>query len=111
MGNGRKKGFDRAVTARSNGTLAFVFNKTSMGGWGLAEGHKQRVARRLPEMPESPEFAPRVRAGVACAGVEKGRLKKARDFNRVPPDMWYCQNAPTFATLLEGESTHRPSNL
>src|SRR6201986_3956955 len=40
-----KKGFDRSVTARSKCSLVFVCNKTSMGGVGLAEGHRQRATR------------------------------------------------------------------
>jgi hypothetical protein len=30
-----RKSFDRAVTARSNCSWAFVLNKTSIAGWGL----------------------------------------------------------------------------
>jgi len=32
-----KKGFDRSVTGRSNGTLVFVCNKTPSPGWGYVE--------------------------------------------------------------------------
>jgi hypothetical protein len=40
-----KKGFDRSVTARSNCTLAFVFNKGLWGVGVVAEGRRQRAAR------------------------------------------------------------------
>jgi hypothetical protein len=33
------------VTARSNWGLPFVCNKSAMGGWGLAEEHRQRAVR------------------------------------------------------------------
>ena len=39
-----KRGVDRSVTARSNWGLAFVFNRSVMGGWGLAERRRQRGA-------------------------------------------------------------------
>ena len=32
-----KRSFDRSVTVRSNDGLAFVFNKSAIGGWGGAE--------------------------------------------------------------------------
>ena len=38
-----KTEFDRSVTARSNGTLIFVFNRTLMGVGSLAEGRRQRA--------------------------------------------------------------------
>jgi hypothetical protein len=43
---GRKRGFDRSVTVRSNGTSPFVCNKTTMPGGGLAEERRQRVAKK-----------------------------------------------------------------
>jgi hypothetical protein len=46
MGITRKKGFDSLLTGLSNCTFAFVFNKSAMGGGGLAEGHRQKVARK-----------------------------------------------------------------
>jgi hypothetical protein len=42
-----KKGFDRSVTARSNCTLAFVFNKTRMGGGSLAEGTQAEGCKKI----------------------------------------------------------------
>jgi hypothetical protein len=41
----RKRGLDSLLTGLSNGTLPFVFNKGSMGGGSLAEGHKQWAAK------------------------------------------------------------------
>ena len=40
-----KKASTARSTVRSNWGLAFVFNKTLMGGGVLAEGRRQRVAR------------------------------------------------------------------
>jgi len=44
--------FDRSVTVRSNWGLAFVFNKTSMGGGVVAEGHRQRAANEIAKIAE-----------------------------------------------------------
>jgi hypothetical protein len=38
--------FDRSVIARSNGSLMFVCNKTSMPGGELAEGRRQKATKR-----------------------------------------------------------------
>jgi hypothetical protein len=54
-----KKDLDRSVTARSKGTLAFVFNKALWGVGAWAEGRRQKAAKwaspiwivRLPAAP------------------------------------------------------------
>jgi hypothetical protein len=38
------------VTARSNWGLAFVFNKTLMGGGALAEGRRQKGVKRSGDL-------------------------------------------------------------
>jgi hypothetical protein len=57
-----KKGFDSSVTARSNGTLAFIFNNGNMGGGRLAEGRRQRAAK--------------------IAGIARDRRHRARSENQ-----------------------------
>ncbi len=42
--NEKKRG-DKLSTGLSNWGLAFVFNKTTTPGWGLAEGRKQKAAK------------------------------------------------------------------
>jgi hypothetical protein len=41
----RERIFDRSVTARSNYSLMFVCNKTSMPGGGLAERRRQKATK------------------------------------------------------------------
>jgi hypothetical protein len=45
-----KKGGDKLSTGLSNWGLAFVCNKTLMGGGGLAEGRRQRDAKRSGDL-------------------------------------------------------------
>jgi hypothetical protein len=41
----QQKGIDRLSTVLSNWGWAFVFNRSVYGGWGLAEGRRQRDAK------------------------------------------------------------------
>jgi hypothetical protein len=68
-----KKDLDRSVTARSKGTLAFVFNKALWGVGAWAEGRRQKAAKwaspiwivRLPAAPLAHDD--RLRRGDFCA--------------------------------------------
>jgi len=51
-----KKGFDSSVTARSNGTLAFIFNNGNMGVGVWLRDAGRGLQKRLPELPKSPEL-------------------------------------------------------
>jgi hypothetical protein len=45
-----KKPLDCLMTVLSKGTLVFVCNKSAMGGWGLAEGHRQRATEEIAKI-------------------------------------------------------------
>jgi hypothetical protein len=87
-----KKDLDRSVTARSKGTLAFVFNKALWGVGAWAEGRRQKAAKwaspiwivRLPAAPLAHDD--RLRRGDFCAArpyLNRPRLTSSPE-NRGP---------------------------